>query len=123
MLHTLYYIGLCKGDIKTWVDKNELTAVTFDDTLQTDLLKDIVLHRTNNKCIIGKCILTLRYMGVVVVVYFPLLKISLGNPYLTVLDLSFTFCCGCPYKKNQQFLFYPLKKYFRKASSIRTIFN
>ena len=40
-------------------------------------------------------------------VFCPLLKISLGNPYLKTLDLTKLFYCGWPYKKKSKNLVLP----------------
>ena len=44
--------------------------------------------------------------------FYPLLKISLGNPYLKILDLSKLFIADAPVKKKSTFLFYPLSEHF-----------
>ena len=42
------------------------------------------------------------------VVFYLLLKISLGNPYMKMFNLSKLFCCGCPSK----YFVYSLSEHF-----------
>ena len=47
-------------------------------------------------------------------VFCPLLKISLRNPYLKILDLAKLFVANAPVKKkNQNFLLYLLSEQFK----------